>query len=63
MDHLEEIKLSLLAYFRKSSEKSLSMVNKLIKGEDFSLDEVDDLIDVLGKYQAFVICLRSHAKT
>ena len=63
MSDLDEIKVRVLRWFEESNEKGLNMMNRLLGDEDFSLEEVDALIDAVGKYQAFVICLRQYAKT
>lgn len=62
MANFEEVKRAVFAHFKTCMPKNINVIEKLTQGKELSLSEVDDLIDSLGKYHAFIICLRQHAK-
>ncbi len=57
-----ELRAEVVRWFARLAERGVNMASKLLAEEDFSLSEVDGLIEAAGKYQAYLICLRKHAK-
>lgn len=57
-DEMTRIKETVCAWFAKSSQLGNGVVYKLLGGQQVTVEELDQLVEEIGKYQAFVICLR-----
>ncbi len=58
MDHLEEVKIAVYQHFLETLKESTMFMEKLFDAKkSVSLDDVDKLIEIVGKYQAFLALL------